>query len=178
MYEVSKELLDIEENSNSNFFEKNKKENNKKYISTKKYIFIILIITIFVGIICFIFIKNKKAENSEKRENNLDSEISNNKELKNKMKIFIILLTGKTIPLEVELGETIEDVKKQIQAKEDIPPDEQRLIFKGKQLANNMTLAEYNIEKESVLHLVIKYIETYCYIIYDNDKKFKISRYS
>ncbi|KAJ1461156.1 ubiquitin-related domain-containing protein [Pelagophyceae sp. CCMP2097] len=72
------------------------------------------------------------------------------------MQLFVKTLSGKTISVEVEESDKIEDVKKMIEAKEGIPPEQQRLIFAGKQLDGHKTLMDYGVEEGSSFAMVLR----------------------
>lgn len=77
------------------------------------------------------------------------------------MQLFVKTLTGKTVSIEVEEGESIEDVKAKIAEKEGIPAEQQRLIFGGQQLQDQKTLQDYDVGDDATLHLVLRLVRSF-----------------
>jgi ubiquitin len=86
--------------------------------------------------------------------------------LRGGMQLFVKTLTGKTVSIEVEEGETIEDVKAKIAEKEGIPAEQQRLIFGGQQLQDQKTLMDYDVGDDSTLHLVLRLVSFFMIFFY------------
>ena len=120
------------------------------------WIFAFLIITT----LCYVHCNRWMVFSSGKPYNNIGKESSNSftklSKIRGGMQVFVKTLSGKSISVEVQPDESVESLKAKIQAKEGIPPDQQRIIFGGKQLDSLKSISDYDIDEDSTLHLVLR----------------------
>jgi ubiquitin len=74
------------------------------------------------------------------------------------MQIFVRTITGKNLTLEVDPTDSVKALKEKIQEKEAIPESQQRLIFAGKQLADERTMADYNVQNSAQISLMLRLV--------------------
>lgn len=104
-----------------------------------------------------LLINNKNINNINKNNiNKFNSNLNNILQIRGGLKLYVKTLSGKTISIETDPEESIENLKKKILEKEGVPIDQQRIIFSGKQLDNLKTLSDYDIEEDSTLYLVLR----------------------
>lgn len=115
-----------------------------------------LILSLLVSVECSFFGDKGYATNALFGRRPTSSSIHAIQSTRGGMQLFVKTLTGKTVSIEVEEGESIEDVKAKIAEKEGIPPEQQRLIFGGQQLQDAKTLQDYDVGDDATLHLVLR----------------------
>lgn len=113
---------------------------------------------VFILLIFSVSTSSMSSRFSSKVLTNLDKKLKLKKltSISGGMQVFVKTLTGKTISVDCEPDESIESLKAKINEKEGIPPEEQRIIFGGKQLDSLKSLSDYDIEEDSTVHLVLR----------------------